>query len=139
MKISVALPLITAALFSGSPVAAFTTAEEVRPILEVTQANWIAVREYEGQDLLYFTHLASFRCGLFAIAYGVNTDVADQLFEAEPCYREEPAPNALKMENGALPFVGLPLGSVEYVTITITYLDGVQSTVRFDRADIQIP
>lgn len=139
MKISAFLPAIAVAALWAGAAPAFTTAAEVRPILDATRANWIAVREYEGQDLLYFTHLASFRCGLDSIAYGVNSDLAILPFAAEPCYRDEAAPNALKMENGALPYVAFPLGQVQSVTVTITYADGEQATVQFDRAAIKMP
>jgi len=72
------------ALGLGGPATAqmFTTVEQVKPILGMTKANWIAVREYEGQDLLYFTHLATYRCALSEIRYGVNSDLAIFAFAA---------------------------------------------------------
>lgn len=115
----------------------FTTAAEVKPILEMTKSNWIAVREYDGQDLLYFTQILSWRCGLDSISYAVNGGDATKL-ATEPCYAEEGAPNALKMDTGLLPYVALPLGAVEDVTVTLTYDDGTSITESFAREAVQI-
>ncbi|SPF76211.1 hypothetical protein ALP8811_01212 [Aliiroseovarius pelagivivens] len=123
----------------AAPVAAqnFTTASEVRPILNATQANWVAVREYDGQDLLYFTHLLAWRCGLEAIHFSVNGG-DEQQFEAEPCYEDEPTPNALKVTD-ILPYLRFDLQSVETVEVRIVYDDGAETIAKFDRAQIQIP
>lgn len=128
-----------AILVLGAPVAeAFTTAAQVKPILNATKANWIAVREYDGNDLLYFTHIESWRCGLSGVRYGINKEEADTDREMEPCYEGEPAPNAFKLE-GHLPFITLPLGSVEKVTIELLYDDGSTDTVTFERAKVLMP
>lgn len=112
----------------------FTDAEQARPILGVTRANWIAVREFDGQDLLYFTHLASYRCALSGIRYGVNGDAPDLTFEPEPCYRDEAAPYAIKPDSGVQVYVAFPLNHIRTVTVQITYTDGVKETAAFDRS-----
>lgn len=113
----------------------FTTAAEVRPILDATQANWIAVREYEGQDLLYFTHLLAWRCGLEAVRYAVNGGEM-QVFELEPCYTDEAQPNAIKSTE-ILPFVTLGLKSVARVDVELTYDDGTTAMGSYERSSIQ--
>ncbi|WP_249138947.1 hypothetical protein [Actibacterium sp. MT2.3-13A] len=112
----------------------FTDAAEARPILGMTRANWIAVREFDGQDLLYFTHLASYRCALSDIRYGVNSDQPILSFVPEPCYRDEATPYAIKPDSGAQVYVAFPLNHIRFVTVRITYADGVQETAKFDRS-----
>jgi hypothetical protein len=113
-----------------------TTAAEVRPILNATQENWVAVREYNGQDLLYFTHLLAWRCGLEAIHFSVNGG-EERRFKAEPCYEDEATPNALKVTD-MLPYQQFALGSVDTVELRIVYDDGAETVTSFDRAQIQI-
>jgi hypothetical protein len=124
----------------ASPVLAqgFTTAAEVRPILDMTRANWIAIREWEGQDLLYFTHLESWRCGITAIAYTVNGGLTLP-YMPEACYEGEAQPNALKGEGGHLPYLAFPLGSLQDVAITLTLDDGSQMQAEFPRAAVKMP
>ncbi|PID35849.1 MAG: hypothetical protein CR993_08020 [Rhodobacterales bacterium] len=120
----------------GMPVAAqqFTTADEVRPILASTRGNWVAVREYNGKDLVYFTHLITWRCGLDGIYYAVNGGAETRL-KAEPCHDGEPTPNAIKSEE-FLPFISLPLKSLERIQVRIMYDDGKSDSVEFSRADV---
>ena len=117
--------------------ASFTTAAEVKPILGATKANWVAVREFDGQDLLYFTHLESWRCGLDQIRYFVNQG-KPSVWQTEPCYEDTPTPNALKLQDH-LPYTVLPLGSIEQVTVEITYDDGTIERETFERASIMTP
>jgi hypothetical protein len=136
-KLSTAL-LIGATSLATVPAQAQTTTAEVKPILTMIKGMWVAVREYDGNDLLYFTMLESYRCGLDGVKYGINTDVADQVWEQETCYVDEAAPNAMKMEDG-LPFITLELGSIETVIVEITYDDGTTDTVTYERKAIMTP
>ena len=78
-----------------TPTGRFTTATEVKPILNATRANWVAIREYDGQDLLYLTHLLSWRCGLHQIRYAVN-DGPLQSWPMPPCLLDSAQPNAIR-------------------------------------------
>ncbi|WP_371168859.1 hypothetical protein [Aliiroseovarius sp. 2305UL8-7] len=128
---------VAACLASGAFAQNFTTAVEVRPILDATKGNWVAVREYDGKDLLYFTHLLAWRCGLDQISYALNGG-DERVFDAEPCYENEPQPNAIKVED-KLPYVSFDLGSIDMVTVRVVYDDGAQATNSYERADIMTP
>ncbi len=136
-KLSTAL-LIGAMSLATQPVQAQTTTAEVKPILTMIKGMWVSVREYDGNDLLYFTMLESYRCGLDGVKYGINSEVPDQVWEQETCYFDEAAPNAMKMEDG-LPFITLELGSVETVIVEITYDDGTTDTAMYERKAIMTP
>lgn len=99
----------------------FTTALEVKPILAATKANWIHVREFDGQDLLYVTHLWSWRCGLAQVKLGVNGH-ALEIWPLPDCHLDEGFPNMIKEEDG-LPYRSYPLGSIQQIAVEVTYDD----------------
>lgn len=115
----------------------FTTAAEVKPILQATKANWIAVRLYDGRDLLYFTNLLAWRCGVSKIEYAVNgADMAT--FNAEPCYLDEPQPNALKVEGLDAILVAYPPETIETIDVKVIFGDNTVEEARYTRAEVQI-
>ncbi|KIC16110.1 MULTISPECIES: hypothetical protein [unclassified Leisingera] len=109
----------------------FTTALEVKPILAATQANWIHVREFDGQDLLYVTHLWSWRCGLAQIKLGVNGQ-APEIWPLPDCHLDEGFPNMIKEEDG-LPYRSYPLGSIQQIAVEVTYDDLTSESLTFGR------
>jgi len=116
--------------------AQFKDVEQIKQILDMTRGNWIAVRRWEGQDLLYFTHLESFRCGLQSIRYGINDDPAKYNYEFAPC----DGSSADKGISGELlPYIQFPLNSVERITIELTYTTGDVVSEVFDRSAVEIP
>lgn len=121
------------------PTGQYTTALEVRAILSMTKSNWVGVREYEGQDLVYFTHLMSWRCGLWDIRYGINGEPAETVMPMEPCNEEYAQPNAMIDVENFLPYVSYPLGSVDSIYVEIVYDDGTTDFAQFDRNEIRIP
>nr|WP_154665442.1 hypothetical protein [Pseudophaeobacter arcticus] len=115
----------------GALSAPFTTAAEVKPILSVTKANWVSVREFDGQDLLYVTHLWSWRCGLNGMRIGVN-GAEPETWPMPPCHEDQAAPNAILPEDG-LPYAAFPLGSIQQITIDVFYDDLTMETLKVDR------
>ncbi|SMX28996.1 hypothetical protein TRP8649_03124 [Pelagimonas phthalicica] len=115
----------------------FTTALEVKPIFNATRNSWIAIREYNGQDLVYVTQIWSWRCGLVALHYGVN----DEPLEPWPlpkCHEDTNSPNVMKPEDG-LPYREYPLGSVETVTVELIFDDLTKDRVTYNRKGALMP
>jgi hypothetical protein len=119
------------------PTGKFTTAQEVKPILNATKGNWIAVREYDGKDLLYISHLWAWRCGLVAVAVSVN-DEPLQDWPLPPCHMKYSTPNAVLADDG-LPYLSMSLGSVEKITVQIVYDDLTMDKADFERGNVLIP
>ncbi|GAB1362639.1 hypothetical protein MASR1M32_18750 [Rhodobacter sp.] len=133
----------SAALFAaltGLPALAqdFTTAAEVKPILQATRPQWIAIREFDGKDLIYFTNLLAWRCGVERIAWGINGGAPQTVMPMEPCHEGEAAPNALKMET-VLPYAEAPLGAITSVSVAVTFDDGSVEVADYDRSAVLMP
>ncbi|WP_217703099.1 hypothetical protein [Celeribacter sp. HF31] len=122
---------------TGAVAENFTTAAEVKPILQATKPQWIAVRNYDGQDLLYFTNLLSWRCGLTEVFYGVNGGEMVP-FVMEPCYLDTAQPNALKAESLDAILVSFPPGSIETVDLNVTFDDGTAEQAHYERKAVEI-
>jgi len=116
----------------------FTTAAEVKPILSATKPYWIAVREFDGQDLLYFTNLLAWRCGVENVFYAVNDGGVPVLLKMEPCHDDTAQPNALMIDD-ILPYVIAPPGSIQTVTVGVVYDDGTQDFGQYERKAVLTP
>lgn len=119
-----------------TPTGKMTTATEVRPILTVTKPQWVAVRDYDNKDLLYFTNLLAWRCGLLEITYSVNGGPSEPL-KMEPCHEDEATPNALHADD-VLPYVALPAGAVTSVEVEILYDDLGTDSASYQREEIRM-
>ncbi|WP_240672139.1 hypothetical protein [Tropicibacter alexandrii] len=115
----------------------FLTALEVKPILQATRPSWLAVREFDGKDLVYVTQLWSWRCGLVAIHFGVNGE-ALQPWPLPACHEDTNAPNAILPEDG-LPYREYPLGHVQTMTVELVYDDLTTDRATYDRRGAMIP
>jgi len=137
-RLRVAIAVVLATVLPHGQILAqgFTAAAEVRPILEATRANWVAVREYDGADLVYFTQLLAWRCGLSEIRYGLNGAEPETVFPMEPCYDGTAQPNAIKSD--AI-YLREALGSVSSISVRLIFDDGSTADARFERAQVLMP
>ena len=113
--------------------AQFNSAAEVKPILQMIVPQWVSVREFNGQDLLYFTLLEVYRCGLEQIRYVIN-DGKPRVWQTEPCEGDEVFS---EIGEDRLPYAEFELGSVQTVRIELIYDDGTVQSESFDRAAIK--
>lgn len=94
-----------------------------KQILPMTRANWIAFRNYDGHQLVYFTHLVVYRCGLSEIRYSINSGALDQRFSMPPC--DPQRPNEIPADYQS--YLTLPLGSASSIAVQVVYADGEES------------
>ena len=132
------IPLVFAFLPLSTPaLSQMTEPAQARPILDMTKANWIGVRRWEGKDLLYFTHLETWRCALASIYFSVN-DTAAEPYGLIPCKEGQGSPAPISATDHT-PFVSFPLDSISTVTIEVIYKDGVTSVANYQRNAIELP
>lgn len=112
--------------------AQFDSAAEVKPILQMIKPQWISVREFNGEDLVYFTLLEVYRCGLDQIRYVIN-DGKPSVWQTEPCEADEVFS---EIGEDRLPFATFPLGSIDKVRIELTYDDGTIEWGEYLRQDV---
>ncbi|WP_135501620.1 hypothetical protein [Roseovarius aestuariivivens] len=119
-----------------TPTGKFTTAAEIKQIIELTKPNWVAVRDYNGQDLLYVTHLLSWRCGMHEFRLSVNGEEMEP-WDMPPCYLDTATPNAIKPEVQV--YRTFPPGHVQRIEIEILFDDLSTARAAFSRDDILLP
>ena len=99
----------------------------MKEALEATSTSWFAFHDHDGRRLMYWSQLASFRCGVAEARYGLNAAAPNQVLAMPPCNRAEPASMA-----GVDPFREVPRDT-RFATVQLRYLDGTQSRVmRFE-------
>lgn len=119
------------------PTGKFTTAAEIKPILTATKGNWVGLRDYGGNDLIYVTHLWAWRCGLSAMALSINGGPMQNL-PLPDCHMEYATPNAV-LEQDGLPYLTYPQGSVQQISVQIVYDDMSTDIATFEANQVRIP
>ncbi len=116
--------LLAAPLVASSGASAQGLAGMEKQILPMTRANWVAFRNYDGRQFVYFTQLLVYRCGLSAIHYGVNGGALSQSFPLPPC--DAANPNAIDPVKFP-PYIVGPVGAIDRIEVEVVYADGTVS------------
>ena len=121
-----ALLVILAALYGLTPGPASTQGliGQEPKILDMTRGSWAYFRDYNGRQLVYFTHLEAYRCGIAAVRYSINTDALDRDWMLQPCDRKKP--HNITTDK---PYIALPLGAAKSITVQLTFKDGGKSQI----------
>ncbi|MEM7069308.1 MAG: caspase family protein [Pseudomonadota bacterium] len=100
-------------------------------ILEQFTTGWLSYRLWDGKQLVYFTHLISYRCAIDTVHYGLDKDQPDTIFEIGECDPDNP--HAIPRSGpGSTVHADIPK-TTGYISVRLSYADGTQSEVkRFD-------
>lgn len=120
-RLSIAAVLLAAL---GGPSAAQGLSGQEPKILDLTRGSWAYFRDYNGRQLVYFTHLEVYRCGIATARYSFNSDALDREWPLQPCDANKP--NEITTDR---PYVALPLGAGKWIAVQLTFRDGSKSAV----------
>lgn len=93
--------------------------------LEETGNSWVAFRH--DMPIVYFTHLASYRCAIRELRWGWG-GALDRILELAPCDPEEPF-GVGRSNSFMVRFDPLSIKTIQ-VSLEVTYFDGTRSAVR---------
>lgn len=127
MRVIFLILSVTLGLASGSASAQGLLGQEQK-LLDLTKGSWAYFRDYNGRQLIYFTHLEAYRCGISQVRYSLNSDALDHEWKLRPC--DPKAPNTITTNK---PYISLPLGTASTISVQLTFKDGKKSKlVRID-------
>lgn len=102
-------------------------------VLNLTKTGWVQFRDFNGQQLIYFTHLESYRCGIKAVHYSLDGDALDREWKLQPC--DPRNPHAITTNK---PYITLPPGRAKSISVQVTFSDGSKSDILRKASDNQI-
>jgi hypothetical protein len=98
--------------------------KQMKQILNMTQNNWVSFRDFNGKQLIYFTHLESYTCGIKEVRYSINSDELDKVWELQPCDIKNPM-----VVTKDIIYLTMPLGTAKSIAVQVTFTDGTKSEI----------
>lgn len=97
---------------------------QMKPILNMTKNSWVSFRDFNGKQLIYFTHLESYKCGIKSVHYSINSEKLDKVWELEACNLKNP----LAVTKDDI-YLSLPLNTAKSISVKLIFSDGSESEV----------
>ena len=124
MKQIIRLMITVLLLFGLTFTANAMPPDQMKKILNMTQNSWVSFRDFNGKQLIYFTHLEAYTCGIKEVHYSLNSDDLDKVWELQPC--ESEGISSIKKE---MIYLTLPLGTAKSIALQLLFVDGTKSEV----------
>lgn len=125
--LAIAMGALTAAAFAARAQQPMMAPAQMRAALEATGHQWIAFRNWQGRQLVYFTHLVAWKCAIGEVRYVINGRGLSETFPLPACNRQNPF--VVDAEKDRI-FLSFAPGEVTEIGIQLTYGDGTSSAVR---------
>ncbi len=109
-------------LLGGQVMAQSSLLGQEKKILPMIRDSWVGFRNYNGRQLIYFTILESYRCGIQEVRYSLNSDALDKTWKLQPCNPKNP-----QAVTTIRPYISLPLGTAKSIAVQLTFTDGSKS------------
>ena len=98
--------------------------KQMKQILNMTQNNWVSFRDFNGKQLIYFTHLESYTCGIKEVRYSINSDALNKVWELQPCDTKNP----MSVTKDII-YLTMPPGTAKSIAVQVTFTDGTKSEI----------
>jgi len=128
---------ILAALLLAPVIATSAQAQTVPPrslyqsMLDAGKASgWVAFRNFNGRQLLYFTHLQTLHCRLKEIRYSINSDALDQRVELVKCNKAIPFNISEEDVHAGRAYKSMKPGTAQWAAVQVVWEDGEESEVQ---------
>ncbi|MCA9121293.1 MAG: hypothetical protein H6822_18145 [Planctomycetaceae bacterium] len=95
-----------------------------KSILQRFTSTWVAMRDYDGKRLLYFSTLMSYRAAIEEVRYGLGVEVPDKIYDMPPDDPKNPG----AITEDFLTYIEIP-GDTELVTVQLKFKDGTESKI----------
>ena len=117
--------IVAILLFSGLTFTANAMPDDqMKKILNMTQNSWVSFRDFNGKQLIYFTHLEAYTCGIKKVHYSLNSNDLDKVWELQPC-----ASKGISSIKKELIYLTLPLGTAKSIAVQLIFFDDTKSEV----------
>ena len=100
---------------------------QLKMMAEAAKGQWVAFRNWDGRQWIYFTIPVTYHCGLSEIRYSLNGDDLGERWPVPACNAQMPF--NVDPEKDQI-YLALDPGAVSSVSVQLVYADGTESALR---------